>query len=1022
MTADLDWIESIPFRDPQLAREWLQRLQLQERPDQETDLFRQRLRESLPHVNDPDAALANLGRWLEGASNAEVITWLLHRSPEAVSGLLQMLSRHALARHLIADPMSAEVLRPGSQSWMDAAELSQHVLVAPLLEQLRGIDQWHRAAVILRRFYSRQLVRLAVAEFVVGITPDRVGRQLARVTDATIEGALQFVTSRLAERRGMPQRADGSTPRITVLGLGNLGGNELSYSSPIKLVFLYDAIDEKNVWHRDFYHTLVGDVVHLLQGDKSRTDGMDIDLRDGPRHEVGVPICSFRQAARTYETSGRIWQRLSFVKARVVAGSTSLGEDFLQYIGPWIYRPFMNRVDLAEMGTLSSRIQRRGGQQATEIDVVQSAGGRDDVELTIQFLQLLHGALVPAVRCGNTNDAIMALAAAGCLTLQESNLLQENYARLCRLQHQLAVMFDRRGRQVPTDPALRRRLAWHLGVTTSDASESDLDRFDTLLRSTLEQNRKVINHLILDAPDDGEDVAIETALILDPDPDPIEVEQTLHRYGLASPNRALDDLRSLATETVPFLSPHRCRHFLSAIAPALLEEISTTPFPDRTLSSLDIVADSLGAKATLWELLAGSRPTMRLLIRLCAGAPYLTEILTNNPGMIDELIDSLLTDRLPSAQRLEALSLALCRGASDIERILHSFKSGAHLMIGVRDVLGKESLESSHRALCDTAESCLRRIIEHEQEELAQQYGDPIDNDGNAAEMVAVAVGKLGGREPNYHSDLDLLFLYSAEGETQRRVGGHRQTLTNQVFFDQLADRVANRFNGSSKTGRLYELDLHLRTSNPAAGSAMSAAAFFRRFTKSDRPLLEKLELCRARPVSGSRPARLRVEREIERTVTQLAWQRAMVNQMRQLRGEMESTAHPTNMKRGRGGTLDVELLAQLLALKYASESTQVLRRETVATLTSLADGGYLAAGDASKLIGGYGKLRRIEANLRLMNTPRRHELPIEDSEEMRKLAYLMDEADPESIIVQCEAAREQIRNSFESVLSNVSQ
>jgi len=61
MTADLDWIESIPFRDPQLAREWLQRLQLQERPDQETDLFRQRLRESLPHVNDPDAALANLG-------------------------------------------------------------------------------------------------------------------------------------------------------------------------------------------------------------------------------------------------------------------------------------------------------------------------------------------------------------------------------------------------------------------------------------------------------------------------------------------------------------------------------------------------------------------------------------------------------------------------------------------------------------------------------------------------------------------------------------------------------------------------------------------------------------------------------------------------------------------------------------------------------------------------------------------------------------------------------------------------
>ncbi len=113
---------------------------------------------------------------------------------------------------------------------------------------------------------------------------------------------------------------------------------------------------------------------------------------------------------------------------------------------------------------------------------------------------------------------------------------------------------------------------------------------------------------------------------------------------------------------------------------------------------------------------------MELMVRLCATTPYLSGILTNNPGMIDELIDSLLMNRLPSSQRLEAHSIELCRGAADIELILHSFKNSAHLTIGVRDMLGKESLEATHQAIGDTAEACLRRMIEHEQEVL----GEPV--------------------------------------------------------------------------------------------------------------------------------------------------------------------------------------------------------------------------------------------------------------------------------------------------------
>ncbi len=959
----------------------------------------------------------------------------MNEDSEAMSAFLQVVeANHFLTKHL--DPTKEGSLsdRMRSIATVDQSNRNPVQMADQLQAELADTDQPKQAATLLRRFYATELIRVAHGEFVRELSPERVGRQLAMAADIVVDAALRFAIGRLAERRGMPERPDGSTPQVTVIGLGNLGGQEVGYTSALKLVFLYDAIDEKNVWHRDFFQTVVADVISLLQGPESRTDGIDIDLREGPRFEVGVSICSFREALRIYETSGRIWQRLNFVKARVVAGSKSVGNDFLARLQPWIYRPFMSRVDLAELRTLRGKIEKRSvdlelrecepnvSSTAANVgpDIARTPGGRDDVELTIQFLQLLHGTSLPAVRCGNTYEAIVALEQAGCLNHQEATLLLASYARLCRLQHQLSMMFDRTGRQLPPDSEARRRLAWHLGIRTDDGSEGDLEKFQKLLTDTFAKNRKVIDHLMLDAPSRGDDVAIETELLLDPDPDPAEVESTLRGHGLTEPNRAMEHLRALATETVPFLSHHRCRHFLSSIAPALLEEISNTPNPDQALSSLETVADSLGAKATLWELLAGSRPTMKLMVRLCATAPYLTKILTNNPGMIDELIDSLLMNRLPSAQRLDAHSIELCRNATDIDRILHSFKNSSHLTIGVRDILGKESLEATHQAIGDTAEACLRRVIEYEHEILAERYGDPVDADGNPAELILLALGKLGGREPNYHSDIDAVFLYSADGETRRRIGGHRATLTNRLFFNQLAQRVIARVNDSREMRRLYEMGSRMRPSDEEGGWALSVDVFFHVVNQPTTPLWQQLALCRARPISGSRLLRQKVESLVQESVIRAEWKPEMAQEIRAIRYRMEQTAHDENLKRGVGGTVDVEIIAQALTLRYAKDYPSIIRRGTTATLAALAEVGCLEEKRSLELINGYRTLRRIEANLRLMNTPARHELPISDAGEMKNLAYLMNESDPSMIIAQCRQARQSNRAIFDQVFGAV--
>lgn len=1008
----LDWLDLPRFNDPERARRNLRAIW---NSGASTELFKslqQGIANHLDQLDDVDETVSHLSRFVQSSADPKSLLALFQRDSEALPALLQVFATSpTLANRLISDPESFDLLRAS-----DGQATSREMLTEQLLRELESLEQPTRAAIVIRRFSSREMIRIAYGEFVRGTTPERVGRQIADLTDAVIEAGLHFTLGRLADRRGMPQRPDGTTPELTVIGLGHLGGEEMGYGSSIKLVFLYDSIDHRNVWHRDFYNTVVTDLLTLLRGDESRNDGMNIDLREGPRFEVGVHICSFREALRIYETAGRTWQRLSFVKARVVAGSQKLGKTFLNRLEPWIYRRFMSRVEIAEIRTLRNKLEKSLTQDSQiREDISRSPGGRDDLELTVEFLQLLHGGNLGSVRCRNTYDAIYALEQAGCLTHQESTLLSENYARLCRLQHHLSVMFDQSGSILPTERQARKRLAWQLGIRATDGSGGDMERFENLLHDTFDKNRRMINHLMLDAPGDGDMVACETELLLDPNPDPTLVESTLSRHGLKDPQYAMENLAALSTESVPFLSPHRCRHFLTSIAPALLGEVSRTPDPDATLSSLVKVTDSLGAKATLWELLGSSHPTMELMVRLCATTPYLSSILTDNPGMIDELIDSLLMNRMPSAQRLDAHSIAVCRGASDIERILWTFKNSAHLNIGVRDMLGKDTLEATHQAIGDTAEACVRRMIEHEQEILATQYGDPCDEEGNPAELVTLGLGKLGGREPNYHSDLDAIFLYSSDGETQRRMGGHRSILTNQQFFNQLTHRVITRINQPGPDGRLYELDSRLRDTGEEGVWAMTLADFSRRFFDNTAPLWQRLALCKARSISGSRELRNLADETVAKIICSTDWKPEMAKEIREMRERMQQTANENNLKRGRGGTVDIEFVAQMLTLQHAKQTPQILQKGTTASLIALTDAGHLTETESITLINGYRTLRRIEANLRLMNTKARHELP-EDPDLMKNLAFLMHESDPEMIVAQCTQTRQNNRSVFDQI------
>jgi len=407
------------------------------------------------------------------------------------------------------------------------------------------------------------------------------------------------------------------------------------------------------------------------------------------------------------------------------------------------------------------------------------------------------------------------------------------------------------------------------------------------------------------------------------------------------------------------------------------------------------------------------------MVRLCGGSPFLASILTRNPGMIDYLLDSLLLDRLPDRDELARTLGELSRGAEELEPILHAFKNDQFLRIGVRDILGKDDIVRIHEALSDVAEVCVRCIAAAHFRPLADRWGVPRGMElGGGSEqegLVIMAMGKFGGREPNYHSDLDVVFLYEAEGTTEpagRRGGG----TSHQHFFSQWAQRIVRDVSRIGPRGRLYEMDPRLRPTGRSGSLAVSRDAFRRYFLSGQGQLWERQALCKARPVFGAASARRAMVAMIHEIVRAFPFRPQDAREIAHMRGRLEETASPRNLKRGRGGTVDVEFIAQMYQLKAFPEFPEVLVPRTVDALQRLGESGVLDADDAADLIESYRFLRGIETGLRLMNTTARHDLP-EDERELARLAYLLRRHSSREMVAACRHYREQNRRLFERLV-----
>jgi glutamate-ammonia-ligase adenylyltransferase len=953
--------------------------------------------------------------------------------------LLLFSASQNLADILIQDPESYDLLR-----MTGGRAVARDLLVEELVADIRALSSEDEVMAALRRFKRRETLRIAYGDIVKGHSVARVTRQISYLADAIVEAAVDFSARQINEKHLRRNGGAERPPRFVVLALGKLGGRELNYSSDIDLVMLYqDANGEtaSAVDGAEYAQRLAREVIHLLTESTELGFAYRVDMRLRPDGRQG-PLCTrVDQAIAYYDTRGRTWERQAYIKARAIAGDIELGKQYLQHLRPWIYRRYLTLADIAGIKALKRKIEKHAEEAGVAQRHVKTGhGGIRDIEFVIQFLQLLNGGSIPQVRTGNTLTAIERLEHAGCLTHQERRILEENYSFLRKVEHRLQIMFDLQTHELPMNDAELAKLARRLVYRTGDT----LTALETFKKYYLERttvNRRILDHLLHDAfPEDAE-TEPEIDLINDPDPTPDTIERVLGRYPFKDRRTAYDNLMSLTEESIPFLSSRRSRLFLSAIATRLLAAIATTPDPDATLVTLSRVSDSLGGKAALWELFSSNPSTLNLYVRLCAACPYLAGILTSNPGMIDELMDSLIVERLPNLPRLQASLAELTRGAEDLSPILLSFKNVQHLRVGVRDIVGKDDVRDTHAALADVAEACLQEITSAETAKLIEKLGTPTigplpapgesasaggelelpawpptpEQVGKPCELIILALGKLGGREPNYHSDLDLVFLYEAEGST---IPGKRGASTsNSHFFSELGQRIIKAATQFGPHGRLYEIDPRLRPTGRSGALALPLSTFVRYFESGEGQLWERLALCKARVIVGSPDAAAKAMAAVNASIHCRGWEPEDAAEILEMRRRLEESASPLNLKRARGGTMDVEFIAEMLQLKHGCDLPQIRVPGTLDALAALQTAGCLSKDDAQFLAKSYRFQRSVEARIRLMDAAGRHEFP-DDPRELAKLAYLLNYADPNKLAEEMKATWQETRARFDRLFA----
>lgn len=829
----------------------------------------------------------------------------------------------------------------------------------------------------LRQFRQREMLRIAARDLSRVADAVAITREISDVAEVCLEGVWRICWTQFTGRFGRPYHPDpaGQWHETTacVLGMGKLGGQELNYSSDVDLLFVY--ADEGQVLreppgaksrpvrtmsnHAFFNRLAEGFVAEVT---RMTPEGVlfRVDLRLRPEGEAG-PLCrSLESYENFYAQWGQTWERMMLIKARCVAGDAMLGHEFAEMIQPFRFPRSLNESVLHEVAAMKDRIEAEVVKSG-ELDrnVKLGRGGIREIEFVAQALQLLHAGRLPFLQTPQTLACLEKLSQYGLLTPTAARELAAAYCFLRDVEHRCQMEANLQTHTIPADKTARERLARLMGF-------SSLRSFEAELRAHMANVRRTYDRLMK-----AESLEAASPFPAGFDRAQAEWKEILAAHRFRDPEAAFRVLKEFA-EGPGYV--HVSAH-TTALARQLIPKILTlcaSPAgssrtqpaesrilsdPDRVLTRLDSFITAYGARAALFELW-NSRPAMfELLLLLFDRSEFLAELAIRTPDLLDDLI---VGERLRVRKTAAEILRDLQHGLADADQFLwlRRYHEAEQMRLGLRDILGLVDFEQNLAELSALADACLQYALQVALREHRFKH----------APFAIIGLGKLGGGEINYGSDLDLVFVTEARTKDLPQL-------------QKLAARVMDLLSRRTEQGIVFPTDARLRPDGEK-GLLVNTLAAYEDYYRQRAQLWEIQSLTRVRPVAGDAKAgakfsvlaarltdfstNLKIENQKPKfpgPAPLSCWTpdwKSKIHEMR-LRIERERTPKGQDelaIKTGAGGSMDAEFVAQALCLEHGWSEAH-----TVRALERGRDTGVLP--DADKLLANYRQLRRLESILR---------------------------------------------------------
>ena len=484
-------------------------------------------------------------------------------------------------------------------------------------------------------------------------------------------------------------------------------------------------------------------------------------------------------------------------------------------------------------------------------------------------------------------------------------------------------------------------------------------------------------------------------------------------------------------EGVDFRDPVRAQETVTRLGNGLPERIAariqlllaSVPDPDGSLRYLERLRHTA---PSAFDRISSSPAALRCAVTLFSYSHFLSDSVLQNPEWILQVSNSGSLYRVLSeeeyAERLfEFLGDQRSRVPSAVE--LARFRRRQILRIVVRDILSIATLSEVTEEISHLADAVLDVVYRRIRDELVVRHGEPRLADGNPCGFSVISLGKLGGQELNYSSDIDLMFVYGGAGETDGP-----DPITNKEFYKKVANQYTALLSSYTADGQCYRVDLRLRpdgTLGEICTSLEGARTYYEQRARDwEKQMLIKARVSAGEPEPGTALLDF-VEPLIYQSSLDFRAVEAVSETRQRIREKVAARRHSANgldIKLAPGGIRDIEFLAQCLQRLHGGRDAWVRHSGTMLALFRLRDKALLSSAEYARLAAAYQFLRHLEHRLQIEDDRQTHAVPT-DPDELDLLARRMppehagDALMGEGLVERLELHRSAVREIYERVI-----